>query len=161
MRATPGLALRVAWDLFRIPLLHRGIGRAVVRRRAGRSTGEDRPTASQPDSGPAAAPARLARAALPIVAILVFGVVLGATLWAASGAGTLGFDFLAYHQAANRVLAGERAVRPGIQQTGGFGLFYYPPPFVFAILPFAPLDPAIATWSGSGCRSRRSSWASR
>ena len=27
MRARPGLALRVAWDLFRIPLIHRGIGR--------------------------------------------------------------------------------------------------------------------------------------
>jgi dolichyl-phosphate beta-glucosyltransferase len=28
MRARPGLALRVAWDLFRIPLIHRGLGRA-------------------------------------------------------------------------------------------------------------------------------------
>jgi dolichyl-phosphate beta-glucosyltransferase len=28
MRASPGLALRVAWDLFRIPLLHRGARRA-------------------------------------------------------------------------------------------------------------------------------------
>jgi dolichyl-phosphate beta-glucosyltransferase len=27
MRARPGLALRVLWDLFRIPLLHRGVGR--------------------------------------------------------------------------------------------------------------------------------------
>lgn len=30
MRARPGLALRVAWDLFRIPLVHRGLGRAPV-----------------------------------------------------------------------------------------------------------------------------------
>lgn len=30
MRARPALALRVAWDLFRIPLIHRGV-RAVVR----------------------------------------------------------------------------------------------------------------------------------
>ena len=29
MRASPGLALRVAWDLFRIPLIHRGHGRAT------------------------------------------------------------------------------------------------------------------------------------
>jgi dolichyl-phosphate beta-glucosyltransferase len=29
MRASPGLALRVAWDLFRIPLLHRGVRRAA------------------------------------------------------------------------------------------------------------------------------------
>jgi hypothetical protein len=28
MRARPGLALQVAWDLFRIPLLHRKLGRA-------------------------------------------------------------------------------------------------------------------------------------
>jgi dolichyl-phosphate beta-glucosyltransferase len=30
MRARPGLAFRVAWDLFRIPLLHRGIARAAA-----------------------------------------------------------------------------------------------------------------------------------
>jgi dolichyl-phosphate beta-glucosyltransferase len=29
MRARPGLALRVAWDLFRIPLIHRGVGRRL------------------------------------------------------------------------------------------------------------------------------------
>jgi dolichyl-phosphate beta-glucosyltransferase len=28
MRPSPGLALRVAWDLFRIPLVHRNVGRA-------------------------------------------------------------------------------------------------------------------------------------
>jgi dolichyl-phosphate beta-glucosyltransferase len=33
MRARPGLALRVAWDLFRIRLLHRGSGRAIDRAR--------------------------------------------------------------------------------------------------------------------------------
>jgi dolichyl-phosphate beta-glucosyltransferase len=31
MRARPGLALRVAWDLFRIPLIHRGAGRSEAR----------------------------------------------------------------------------------------------------------------------------------
>lgn len=30
MRARPSLALRVAWDLLRIPLIHRGLGRASV-----------------------------------------------------------------------------------------------------------------------------------
>ncbi len=30
MRARPGLALRVGWDLFRIPLIHRGLGRAIA-----------------------------------------------------------------------------------------------------------------------------------
>jgi dolichyl-phosphate beta-glucosyltransferase len=29
MHARPGLAVRVAWDLFRIPLLHRGVGRST------------------------------------------------------------------------------------------------------------------------------------
>ena len=32
MRARPGLALQVAWDLFRIPLLHRGVSRSPVAR---------------------------------------------------------------------------------------------------------------------------------
>ena len=40
MRARPGLAMRVGWDLFRIPLLHRGLGRAAAP--SGRSVpGED------------------------------------------------------------------------------------------------------------------------
>jgi dolichyl-phosphate beta-glucosyltransferase len=32
MRASPGLALRVAWDLFRIPLIHRGSRRSAAER---------------------------------------------------------------------------------------------------------------------------------
>ena len=32
MRASPGLAVRVAWDLFRIPLIHRGLGRRTAQR---------------------------------------------------------------------------------------------------------------------------------
>jgi dolichyl-phosphate beta-glucosyltransferase len=32
MRARPGLALRVAWDLFRIPLIHRASGRGAASR---------------------------------------------------------------------------------------------------------------------------------
>lgn len=40
MRARPSLAARVAWDLFRIPLIHRGLGRAAAP--AGRAVaGED------------------------------------------------------------------------------------------------------------------------
>jgi hypothetical protein len=30
MKARPDLALRVAWDLFRIPLIHRGLRRAAI-----------------------------------------------------------------------------------------------------------------------------------
>jgi glycosyltransferase involved in cell wall biosynthesis len=42
MRARPGLAMRVGWDLFRIPLMHRGLGRAAASAPSGRSVpGED------------------------------------------------------------------------------------------------------------------------
>src|SRR6185295_2448550 len=70
----------------------------------------------------------------------------GIVVLAAAGAATLGFDFQSYHQAAQRVLAGQPLYDPSIQQTGGFGLFYYPPPFVFAIVPFAWLDATAASW---------------
>jgi glycosyl transferase family 87 len=80
----------------------------------------------------------------------VFVGVGGAVLASGVVSGTLGFDFLAYHQAAGRVLAGERLYDPTVQQTGGFGLFYYPPPFVLAILPFALLDPNAAAWAWTG-----------
>ena len=88
----------------------------------------------------------LGRAALPILAPTILAAVVGLSLWAAAAVGTLGFDFLAYLQAATRVLAGERLYDPSVQVTGGFGLFYYPPPFVLPILPFALLDPVVATW---------------
>ena len=91
-------------------------------------------------------PGALARAALPVAAIASLLVIPGLVILAAQSAGTLGFDFLAYHQAASRVLAGERLYDPTVQQTGGFGLFYYPPPFVLAVLPFALVPAATATW---------------
>ena len=91
-------------------------------------------------------PGALARAALPVAAIASLLVIPGLVILAAQSAGTLGFDFLAYHQAASRVLAGQRLYDPTVQQTGGFGLFYYPPPFVLAILPFALVPAATATW---------------
>jgi hypothetical protein len=85
-------------------------------------------------------------AALRVAAILCLPAVSGLIVLAAFSAGTLGFDFLAYHGAAERVLQGERLYDPTVQQTGGFGLFYYPPPFVLAVLPFALLPAATATW---------------
>lgn len=81
---------------------------------------------------------------------MVLAIVAGGSLWAAAQQGTLGFDFLAYHQAANRVLAGQPLYDPSTQATGGFGLFYYPPPFILAVLPLSPLDPAVATWLWAG-----------
>src|SRR5687768_3800405 len=80
---------------------------------------------------------------LPPVALATFALVVGAVIWASGE--TFGFDFLAYHQAADRVLAGERLYDTTNEQMGGFGLFYYPPPFVLPLLPLALLDAAAAT----------------
>jgi Glycosyltransferase family 87 len=91
-------------------------------------------------------PASLLRVALPLVAVAVLALVGGAVVWSGVAAGNFGYDFLAYHQAANRVLAGERLYDPSVQETGGFGLYYYPPPFVLAILPLAPLAGDAAAW---------------
>ncbi len=85
---------------------------------------------------------------LPPLAIGVFVLVVGAVLAAAGS--TFGFDFLAYHQAAGRVLAGQPLYDTTFEQTGGFGLFYYPPPFVLPILPLALIDGSLAAvvWLG-------------
>jgi dolichyl-phosphate beta-glucosyltransferase len=40
MQARPSLALRVAWDLFRIPLVHRGLGRATAVVAGGEESGD-------------------------------------------------------------------------------------------------------------------------
>jgi hypothetical protein len=88
----------------------------------------------------------LGRAALPVAAIAALVGVSGLVVFAAVAAGTFGFDFLAYHGAAERVLNGQRLYDPTVQQTGGFGLFYYPPPFVLAVLPFGLLSATAATW---------------
>jgi Glycosyltransferase family 87 len=87
----------------------------------------------------------LARAALPIVAILVFALTLGATLAVADE--TLGYDFLAYHQAATRLLDGGDVYDLGFEASGGFGLFYYPPTFVPLMLPFGWLSATTAVWT--------------
>ncbi len=89
--------------------------------------------------------ARLARTALPIVAILSFALGLAATLAAAGD--TLGFDFLAYHQAAERLLDGRPLYDMSYTETGGFGLFYYPPTFAPLLIPFGLLSATTATWS--------------
>ena len=86
----------------------------------------------------------LARTALPVVAVLSFIAGLGATL--AFAGDTLGFDFLAYHQAAVRLLSGQPLYDMSFTETGGFGLFYYPPTFAPFLLPFGLLEGATATW---------------
>lgn len=93
---------------------------------------------------------RLAVAGLPVVAITAFAVVVGGVLAAGAAAGTLGYDFLAYHIAARRLLEGGPLYDLTYTAAGGFGLFYYPPTFVLLALPFAGLDPTIASWLWSG-----------
>ena len=88
---------------------------------------------------------RLGRAALPIVAILVFVVFVGSIV--ASAGETLGFDFLAYHQAAVRLLNGQPLYDMSYQTTGGFGLFYYPPTFAPLILAIGLLSETTAVWT--------------
>lgn len=88
---------------------------------------------------------RLGRAALPILAVTSFAVGVAATLAAAGD--TLGFDFLAYHQAAVRLLHGLPLYDLSYTQTGGFGLFYYPPTFAPLLLPFGLLAATTATWA--------------
>lgn len=87
---------------------------------------------------------RIARAALPIVAVASF--VLGLTATLAFAGDTFGFDFLAYHQAAVRLLNGQPLYDMSFTATGGFGLFYYPPTFAPFLLPFGLLDGLTATW---------------
>jgi alpha-1,2-mannosyltransferase len=87
---------------------------------------------------------------LPLIAVAVCVVFVGAIVVAAAASGTLGFDFLAYHGAAQRVLAGAPLYDPTVQQTGGFGLFYYPPPFVLGVLPLALLPGPVAMWVWTG-----------
>jgi hypothetical protein len=52
---------------------------------------------------------RLDRAApiLAIVGAVLLVLIAGGVAWASSMAGTFGFDFLAYHQAGDRVLHGQ------------------------------------------------------
>ncbi len=88
------------------------------------------------------------RAALPIVAIL--SLVLGLFGSIANAGSTLGFDFLAYHQAAVRLLASQPLYDMSYTGTGGFGLFYYPPTFAPFLLPFGLLSATTATWTWIG-----------
>ena len=83
----------------------------------------------------------LARAALPILAIGIFGLTTLAIL--ATAHGTWGYDYQAYAHAAQRLLDGQPLYDPTVDLAGGFAIFLYPPPFAVALVPFALLgDPA-------------------
>jgi len=85
---------------------------------------------------------------------IAFGVGLAlAVLWAAAfivisaGNGTLGYDYRAYHLAAQRFLAGEAMYDPTVEATGSFGLFFYPPPFAMLLAPLTLLPESVAVWA--------------
>jgi alpha-1,2-mannosyltransferase len=85
---------------------------------------------------------------LPVIAVGVFALLVGVTLAVAGD--TLGYDFLAYHAAAERVLDGKPAYDTSFEAAGGFGLFYYPPTFIPLVLPFGLLSAEMATWAWIG-----------
>lgn len=85
---------------------------------------------------------------LPVSATVLFTGSLMLTLSVAGD--TLGFDFLCYHLAVQRLLAGQPVYDLSFQSAGPFGLFYYPPTFIPFLLPFGLLDPVAATWAWIG-----------
>jgi hypothetical protein len=88
--------------------------------------------------------ATLGRAALPILAILSFTLGVGATIAVAGD--TLGYDFTAYRNAADRLLSGGRIYDPAVDVAGPFAIFLYPPPFAVAFTPFALAPASIGIW---------------
>jgi len=76
-------------------------------------------------------------------------VFVGANLAVLAAAGdTLGYDYLAYDGAARRLLDGQPVYDLTPEVAGAFGIYFYPPPFLLLVLPFAVLLPsASATWA--------------
>lgn len=84
---------------------------------------------------------------LPPVAVAVF--VGSTSLWVALSlrAGGFAFDYLAYDAAARRLLAGLSLYDTSYQAAGQFGLFFYPPPFAFLVVPFVLLPAGLGPWT--------------
>jgi alpha-1,2-mannosyltransferase len=80
----------------------------------------------------------LVRAAYAVALICAVAWAL-LILSSAAAQGTLGFDYKAYDLAVDNLLAGRPMYDPNAQQTGSFGLFFYPPPFALLVAPFALL----------------------
>lgn len=85
------------------------------------------------------------------VTVLAVSVLYAVQILLISAAnGTLGFDYRAYDLAVDRLLAGQSMYDADAQATGGFGLFFYPPPFALLILPVALLPTDVAGWTWTG-----------
>ncbi len=90
-----------------------------------------------------------ARAALPLLAIIVPITTVGAIL--ASAGNTFGYDYLMYDGAARRLMAGGPLYDLSFSAPGPNGLFDYPPTFILAIIPFAAMltsQAASVAWIG-------------
>jgi hypothetical protein len=88
------------------------------------------------------------RTALPVVAIVLLALCVGAIVWSAGS--TLGYDFHAYEGAARRLLDGDRLYDPAVDVAGGFAIYLYPPPFALAIVPLAAIGGQAAVWIWTG-----------
>jgi hypothetical protein len=78
-----------------------------------------------------------ARAALPVLAIVVPIAAVGAVLVAAGN--TFGYDYLMYDGAARRLMGGGPLYDLSFSAPGPNGLFDYPPTFILAVIPFAAM----------------------
>ncbi len=87
---------------------------------------------------------------LPIAAMAGFILCVGLVLLTADRS-TIGYDYSAYAAAALRLIHGQPLYDPSVNVSGGFLFFYYPPPFVFLVVPFALLPGSIGTgaWIGA------------
>ena len=89
---------------------------------------------------------RLVAAALPVFASVTMIVMVAATITAAASAGTLGYDYDAYHSALQRVLSGGTLYDVSVEFMGSSSLYFYPPTFIVLTAPLALLDQTIAVW---------------
>ena len=89
-----------------------------------------------------------ARRLAPVLAFALLALTTGAVL--ASAGATLGYDYQAYAHAAQRLLDGRPLYDPNVDVAGGFAIYLYPPPFVFAVVPFTLLPGSVGTWAWLG-----------
>jgi hypothetical protein len=86
---------------------------------------------------------------LPFAALASLVIFVGLILLSAGS--TLGYDYHAYANAADRLLHGQPLYDPSVNVAGGFAIYLYPPPFVLLALPFGLLPASIgpAVWIGA------------
>ncbi len=78
---------------------------------------------------------------MPVAALASLVLIIGPILLSAGG--TLGYDYHAYANAAERLIHGQSLYDPSINVAGGFAIYLYPPPFVLLALPFALLPAGV------------------